>query len=176
LRKQDPSLEAVREAADRMRPELPSLWRSWDSKARAFFMRHLKAYWEVIRHRAPIPVLEDIASERAQGNVETLAGSIQSIEKKHGQYEVSFRRRRGTQIETLCVDRVFDATGAKIRRDFSGEHLRQDPFGFGYEKCSGEGIFLIGPPAKGIHWECTAVPEIRLQADEIVKQFKEKLA
>ena len=42
--------------ADAVRPQCGYLWSGWNQKEKNQFQRHLKRYWEVIRHRVPAKI------------------------------------------------------------------------------------------------------------------------
>ena len=96
---------------------------------------------------------------------------------------------------TFTVDRIVVCTGpsAELSSDALGHRLverglaRPGPLGLGYDvDASGalldaEGgiddrLLVIGPPRRGVLWETTALPEIRVQAADVARSLALRLS
>ncbi len=177
-----------RPVLDAIRPQTPALWAglSWDERAR--FMRHVRPFWEGHRHRLAPFVAEKIERMRAVGRLHFYAGRLESLVEKDGGVEARFRERGTTRKHTLQVIKVINCTGP--RSDYSKyQHpllinllarslIDHDPLALGInatpegEVLSYRGgpvgwLYTLGAPLKGVLWECTAVPEIRNQAQAL---------
>jgi uncharacterized NAD(P)/FAD-binding protein YdhS len=173
-----------RDVIDALRPITGYLWRSLPAAERARFLRHLRPFWDVHRHRAAPPAAAAIAAEVAAGSLEVRAGRILAIADEPGQAVVTIRPRTGGPDIALPVQGVIDATGIG-RIDETGDPLlrrlvvrglaRPDPFGLGL--AAGDDyrlhgarpgrLWTLGPLLRGTLWECVAVPDIRNQAAEV---------
>ncbi|MBA2254371.1 MAG: FAD/NAD(P)-binding protein [Chloroflexi bacterium] len=171
---------------DGLRPELQSLWRSMPIDERRRFLRHLRPYWEIHRHRLPPPILDTFEAARRAGRVTLHAGSLRSFRAADGEtaVEVELALRGGT-TRSIIVGRVINCTGPTseyrklehplVRGLFAAGLATPDPLHLGLETADDGAlvdaagrpsriIFAIGPVRKGSLWETTAVPELREQA------------
>nr|WP_269153100.1 FAD/NAD(P)-binding protein [Methylobacterium crusticola] len=173
-----------RDVIDALRPIIGYLWRSLPAAERARFLRHLRPFWDVHRHRAAPPAAAAIAAEIDAGSLEVRAGRILAIADAPGEAVVQIRPRSGGADETLAVQGVIDATGIG-RIDETGDPLlrrlvvrglaRPDACGLGLAagddfrlRATRPGrLWTLGPLLRGTLWECIAVPDIRSQAAEV---------
>lgn len=174
-----------RAVVDALRPHTAALWQGFSADERARFMRHLRPYWEIHRHRLAPAVAETIDRLTQEGRVKFHAGRLQSLRETATTAEAVFRRRGADEFVTLHVAKVINCTGP--RTDYSKyQHpllinllarglVDHDPLALGFHALpSGElfryrggptgWLYSLGAPLKGVLWECTAVPEIRAQA------------
>ncbi|MGE7418966.1 FAD/NAD(P)-binding protein [Methylobacterium tarhaniae] len=173
-----------RDVIDALRPVIGYLWRGLPSTERARFLRHLRPFWDVHRHRAAPPAAAAITAEIAAGSLDLRAGHILAIADEPGEAVVTIRPRGGTADETLTVQGIVDATGIgridetgdPLLRRLTGRGLaRPDAFGLGlaagddYRLRAGRAgrLWTLGPLLRGTLWECVAVPDIRGQAVEV---------
>lgn len=66
--------EGWRGAVDALRPITQSLWQGADGDVRARFLRHLRPWWDVHRHRLAPEVAARIARMRGEGRLRIVAG------------------------------------------------------------------------------------------------------
>lgn len=191
----------VRRAADRavgwravidaVRPQAQVLWAGLSAADKARFVRHVRPWWDVHRHRMAPPVAATLATLRAAGTVATHAGRITAIEPGAGGLRVRWRPKGQPAQQQLLAQRVIDCTGGIGDHCRSGEALvrqlladglaRPAPLGLGVD-CAFSGallgadgrpapdLFAVGPVTRGALWEITAVPEIRAQAEQVAEQ------
>ena len=181
-----------RQVLDAVRPHTRAIWQGWSWEERARFMRHLRPYWETHRHRLAPHVAERIEALRAEGRVEFYAGRLQSLKETPDGAETVFRRRGCETLITLKVGKVINCTGP--RTDYSkyqhpllinllarglidhdplalGIHANADGEVFRYRGGPVGWLYTMGAPLKGVLWECTAVPEIRVQARALAEKL-----
>jgi len=168
-----------------LRPVTPALWRRLDQRERARFLRHLRVWWDVHRHRAaprPAALLQRMIED---GELVVHAARIVAITARGGGVEVTIRRRGAGAEERLAVGAVVNCTGPQsdIRRldDPLMNALRRrglvrsDPLGLGIDvdvvgallDANGRALpslLHVGPLLKARDWEATAVPELRVHA------------
>jgi uncharacterized NAD(P)/FAD-binding protein YdhS len=177
---------------DALRPRSQALWAALSWPERARFMRHLRPYWEVHRHRLAPQVAAAVARLEAAGRVRFSAGRLETLREVPGGAEAVFRRRGTGERVTLRVARVINCTGP--RSDYSKfQHpllvnllarglIDHDPLALGIQALpSGEvlryragptgWLFTLGAPLKGVLWESTAMPEIRVQAQVLAERL-----
>ena len=163
--------------ADGLRPLIPQLWRSWSLQSRKRFLRHLRPWWDSVRHRVPREVFATLDRLREEGRLQIRAGHL--VNHENGVARIRWRGERDDAIAPAAA--VIDATGLDGDRDryaahpalatlIADGHLRIDALGLGLD-CDAEGyipgtdgLHLIGFLRRGECWESTAVPELRAQA------------
>lgn len=167
---------------DALRPVTDTLWRALPASEKARFLRHLRPFWDIHRHRAAPPAADLIADEIARGTLTVRAGRIGAITDTAAEARVTLRPRGGRADETLAVQCILDATGIGrvaetddplIRRLMARGLVRPGPFGLGLDAAhdlralgaaEAPPLWVVGPLLRGVLWECTAVPDIRNQA------------
>lgn len=181
-----------RAVVDSLRPFSHALWQgfSWDERAR--FMRHVRPFWDSHRHRVAPQVAEIVARLVDAGRVKFYAGRLQSLKETPTGAEAIFRKRGTETLVTLNVAKVINCTGP--RTDYSKyQHplyinllarglIDHDPLALGlnatpagevnrYRAGPSGWLFAIGAPLKGVLWESTAAPEIRVQARQLAERL-----
>lgn len=181
-----------REAFGLLRDLAPTLWQGLSHEERRRFLRHVRPYWDVHRHRLPEIQWRKLNELRRQGQLQVHAGHILGIARRGKQLEVTLRARGTAAAEVLVVDRVVNCTGPDhdIRRTTerllrslvsSGTAVR-DRLGLGLETTpsgalvgtrgiASRNIYYIGPLLRATHWEATAVGELRVHARNLARQL-----
>jgi uncharacterized NAD(P)/FAD-binding protein YdhS len=188
-----------RSVIDGLRPVTTALWHALPPVERDRFLRHLRPYWDVHRHRlAPGPA-DAFTSLVDSGALQLKRGRVQAIEVRPGSHgpvaHVDIRDRGAAFAERIEVQRVIYATGigtgtasdGLISSLISAGLARTDQHGMGIEvtetlqvlDCAGGktgAAWALGPIVRGVFWECTAVPDIRIQArtvaDEVARYLE----
>jgi uncharacterized NAD(P)/FAD-binding protein YdhS len=153
---------------------------------KARFLRHLRPWWEVHRHRMAGAVADRIDDARARGQLLVHAGRIQSYRQADGEVGVTYRVRHTEEMRTLTAMRVINCAGPGadysrisdplVKSLLAKGMIRPDPLNLGIDVTSncavrdGRGaisgrLFAVGPATKGAFWEMTAVPDIRRQCE-----------
>lgn len=181
-----------RAVVDAIRPYSQRFWQGLSWKERARFMRHVRPFWEVHRHRIAPPIAADIAQLEATGQLAFYAGRLTSLIERADDAEAKFRPRGTSRTHVLHVAKVINCTGP--RSDYSKyQHpllvnllsrglIDHDPLALGISALP-EGevlryragpvgwLYTLGAPLKGILWESTALPEIRTQAAHLARKL-----
>jgi uncharacterized NAD(P)/FAD-binding protein YdhS len=174
-----------RPAIDGLRPHVQAIWRDWSHVERTRFLRHLRPWWDVHRHRLAPPVAERIDHLTAAGRLTTGAGRIAAIDSSaDGLKLVWTARGRREPIETAAA-LVVNCTGPNSNLAASTDPLiaslsrqgliRPDPYKLGaevnpeHQLIGADGratpsLYAVGPMTRGSVWEITSVPDIRVQA------------
>ncbi|MDY0883333.1 FAD/NAD(P)-binding protein [Dongia soli] len=192
---------AIREAAseninwraviDGLRPYTQRLWREMPIGERQRFLRHLRPWWDVHRHRAAPRIDSRIQEARERGQLRIAAARIGRIEHCIETVQVTLTARHGDR-SVLNVNRVIDCSGLQsdlakidgplIRQLLDAGHIRADALRLGIDIADGGAaintagerhadLFAIGPMTKGASWEITAVPDIRLACEELAARL-----
>jgi uncharacterized NAD(P)/FAD-binding protein YdhS len=175
---------------DGLRPVTEETWASLSADDRQRFLRHLRTWWDVHRHRIAPPVAARIEAARASGQLRVHAGRLRGYESAGGRMTVRFRPRGSDDIATLNVARVVNCSGPAtdyrrvadpLVRSLLIEGIgRPDPSRLGLdvtERCAlrsrsgteSRRLFAVGPVTKGAFWEMTAVPDIRRQCEQLAQ-------
>ncbi len=177
---------------DSLRPFVQQVWQSLPINERRRFLRHVRAYWEVHRHRVAPEIGRIFFGMMANGQIRVHSGRItryaETRPAEHPWAEVEFRERSGGVTRFLEVNRVINCSGPEtnfrkiesplIANLFEQGMVSQDPLALGLDVDeNGElidsdgfrsrGLYALGAARKGLLWESTAVPELRVQAAEL---------
>ncbi len=180
-----------RAVVDAMRPHAQIFWAQLSAADKARFVRHVRPWWDVHRHRMAPPVAATLAALRSSGAVTTHAGRIAAIEPEAGSLRVRWRPKGQQAEQQFLAQRVIDCTGGLgdhcrtgeplIRQMLADGLVRPAPLGLGVD-CSTSGalvgakgkpaadLFAVGPVTRGALWEIVAVPEIRAQAEQVAER------
>jgi len=181
-----------RAAVDELRPYTETLWSAADLDERRRFLRHLRAWWDVHRHRIAPEVAAKIERMRAEGRLEIVAGKLAGVSAEGDGACVRYRPRGRDEIVALPVRRIINASGPQgdllrtgeplLRRLLDRGLIRPDPLRIGIdvtqqsEVIGGNGeasptLLALGPMTRGTFWEIVAVPDIRRQTWAVARKL-----
>lgn len=179
-----------RAAIDELRPHTQHLWRRHDLAAQRRFLRHLRPYWDVHRHRLGPSVAAQLEELEQAGRLRFLAGKLTSAAEEGGRVRLRWRPRHAEAEESLLADRIINCTGPEgalsraehpLVRDLVAQgRLRSDAHRLGLDVdrsgraigangASQDRLFAVGPLTKGEAWEIVAVPDIRRQVWDLAR-------
>ena len=101
-----------RAVIDAIRPHAQTLWSELSPADKARFMRHVRPWWDVHRHRMAPPVAATLASLRASGTVTTHAGRVLSMDQVPKGVRLRWRAKGVGVEQQLVAQRVIDCTGS----------------------------------------------------------------
>jgi uncharacterized NAD(P)/FAD-binding protein YdhS len=178
---------------DALRPHAQKIWQSITAEEKKQFVKRLRHIWESIRHRLPVKMHEFMANMYAQERLVTYKGSILSVNEDGGLVNVTLNC--GAELRQLRVQRIINCTGPEGNLERSNDLLKNmkenglicaDALNLGISahpdngriirpdgKCRAN-LFVIGNNLKGVLWESTAVPELRLQAKKLADHLVEE--
>jgi uncharacterized NAD(P)/FAD-binding protein YdhS len=177
-----------RAAVYELRTVTQDLWGAASLDERRRFLRHLRPWWDVHRHKLAPAVGATIEAMQSAGRLAIAAGRLVYAEADGDRAAIRFRARGKEEIETLRVARIVNCTGPEANIARVGEPLltallesgriRADVLKVGIEvdgdcrTIDAEGrasdtLYAIGPVTKGTFWESVAVPDIRDQAERV---------
>jgi uncharacterized NAD(P)/FAD-binding protein YdhS len=186
-----------RSVVDGIRPYTWEIWRRlpFDSKQR--FLRHARAYWEVLRHRMAPEIDSEIQKTLASAQLRVIRAKSLSLIATSAGARITYRRRGKTEHETLDVAKVAECTGVytdplattnPLLKYLLAEGLaRPDPLGIGIDVDSVCGImnrngapsrvlYAVGPLTRAAFWEIMAVPDIRVQCAGLARHLLARLS
>jgi uncharacterized NAD(P)/FAD-binding protein YdhS len=181
-----------RSAIDALRPYIQDLWRSMSLLQKQRFLRHARSFWDVHRHRMAPEVEKQVVGLRASGRLEIVAGRVVHAEQTPKGIAIGLARRGQKTIERRRFSRLINCTGLGEDPARSGNPLirsllargtaRVHPIGISLDvhesfalidvssRCS-KRVLAIGPLARAAFWECTAIPDIRLQCKRLTQMI-----
>jgi uncharacterized NAD(P)/FAD-binding protein YdhS len=112
-----------RQAIDELRPITQELWRAASPSQKGRFLRHLRPWWDVHRHRIAPQVRARIDAMVERGQLQIHAGKLLTVEDRAGGAEVSWRPRGSSQPSSITVQRIVNCTGPEGDLPRSGEPL-----------------------------------------------------
>jgi uncharacterized NAD(P)/FAD-binding protein YdhS len=174
---------------DAIRPHIRTLWARLSPRDRARFVKRVRPFWEVVRHRAPLDMIELVERLKARGGLEVVAGSIRSVRSGARGLEVELVHRGGQSAwrrfdaAVRCIGPTLEMSemSAPLLRDLVGRGLaRLDGADLGIATdangalldASGRAssqLFALGALRRPSEWETTAVPEIAVQARDLAR-------
>jgi len=181
-----------RAAVDELRPYTESLWAAADLNQRQRFLRHLRAWWDVHRHRIAPQVAAKIKAMQAAGRLEIVAGKLVGATPDGDGARVRYRPRGRDDIVALSVRRIVNASGPQgdllrteeplLKKLLERGLIRPDPLRIGIdvtqqsEVIGGDGesfpnLLALGPMTRGTFWEIVAVPDIRRQTWAVARKL-----
>lgn len=178
-------------ALDMLRPHVPSIWRALSPRDRQRFVRRVRPYWDIARHRASVPSLALVERLKNDGRLRVLAGSIQSLEPSGDGVDVILRTRDGEVIAerydglVRCIGPAIEGSDLEsplVKAMIASGVARRDPAGLGIHTDSGgriidaEGhpnarLVVLGALQRAEAWETTAVPEIAVMAQRLAEML-----
>lgn len=185
-----------RDAIDDLRPHVRQIWRGWTPPQRAAFLRHVRPWWDVHRHRLAPSVARQLSQMTRTRDLTVRAGEIVSLTSAGDRVEVMWRPRGGRLLRRLTVGAVVNCTGflgdlrlthdPLLRRLLDQGLIRADSLRLGLEVDTAsrplgregrvlDGFYAVGPLTRGGVWENTAVPDIRLQAADVANHLGDRL-
>lgn len=181
-----------REAVHEVRQAVQGLWGEAPQAERRRFLRHLRPWWDVHRHRIAPAVAATIDAMQEDGRLNVAAGRIAGAEAQDGGAVVSWRPRGASEVERLRVRRIVNCSGPELDIRRAGEPLldalihadriRPDSCRLGIDvdpesralNAAGErsdSLYAIGPMTRGAFWETIAISEIAAQAQRVAARI-----
>lgn len=176
-----------RAVVDSLRSITQDIWLQWNHNDRLKFMRHLKSFWEVHRHRIAPQVNAVLESMLSTGQAQVLDSKLSTITQGKHDFRLSLTKKSNNAEVSIDADYIINCTGPNyislydtslfqslIRQNL----IAWDPLKLGFaidnnfQLLSTTGVvcdnlFTAGPLCKALLWEITAVPDIRSQIKKL---------
>jgi uncharacterized NAD(P)/FAD-binding protein YdhS len=181
-----------RQAVDELRPFTQDMWRAASDGERGRFIRHLRPWWDVHRHRLAPEVAARIEAMRRDGRLEIVAGKPVAFAETGKGVEMIWRPRGAQATRRLEAARVINCTGPQgdllrtrdplLRRLVERGAIRPDSARLGIDvdpqarTIAADGrpndwLYALGPMTRGAFWEIVAVPDIRAQTWSLARRL-----
>ena len=168
------------------------MWRTADAADRARFLRHLRPWWDIHRHRLAPAVADRIDALRASGRLTLIAGKTIAAHAVDDEIAVTWRARGAEVAATMRVARVINCTGPQgdlsrttdplvarlvetgaIRPDVARLGIDVDPQArtIGRDGRANDWLHALGPMTRGAFWEIVAVPDLRVQTWTLARRL-----
>ncbi|MCC7530787.1 MAG: FAD/NAD(P)-binding protein [Candidatus Melainabacteria bacterium] len=177
-----------RQIIDSLRPHSQSLWGALSETQKRRFCRHLKAYWDVHRHRMPPEIGNRIAALQQSDRLKVIAGRLYSVQETAKTLVATIVPRSGGQPIQLKVANIINCTGFELDFEKADSALAHSLLSRGLVKAHptrlgldiladgnvldgndrpSKVLYTLGAPTIGARGESIAVPELRVQAKEL---------
>lgn len=177
-----------REVVNAIRERAPQIWHGLDEAQRRRFLRHVRPYWDVHRHRLPPSTFQRLQVLQQAGRLHVHAARIIEARPEGGKLRVMWRPRGEGRLLHLKVDWILNYTGPDydLRRtqdpllrsacraglavaDDCGLGLRTGRHGALIDAAghASTDLYCLGPMLRADHWETTAVAELRRYAESL---------
>lgn len=179
-------------AVDELRPFTQDIWRAASGAERERFLRHLRPWWDIHRHRIAPEVASRIHSMIDEGQLTLVAGTPLAFAERADGVELTWRPRGAGETQRLHVSRIINCTGPQgdllrtddplLRRLMERGDIRPDQARLGIDVdvqgrvvrsdgTSNDRLFALGPMTRGAFWEIVAVPDIRNQTWALARRL-----
>ncbi len=186
-----------RAAFTELRSVAPALWAGWDLKERRRFLRHVRPFWDVHRHRIAPRIHAKLTRALESGQLEVFRGRLTGIEHHAQRNTLSVSLRQADGVRVLEVARLINCTGPEqdpakstnpllntlvgdsiARPDVMRLGLAVDPALrlLGRDGKPHRSLFAVGALTRGSRWEVTAIAELRDQANTVAREIERQLA
>lgn len=181
-----------RNAVDELRPFTQPMWANAAEDERARFLRHLRPWWDVHRHRLAPEVHARLQALIDRGQLEVLAAKTLGFAEGPAGIAVTFRPRGGDATKTITAQRIVNCTGPLgdlartreplLQRLAERGLIRPDAAHIGIDvdnqgqtiAANGRAnanLYALGPMTRGAFWEIVAVPDIRTQTWAVARRL-----
>lgn len=171
-----------------IRCNLQDIWAQMDERNKKRFMRHVLSYWNVHRHRVHEKLSELLNKMQQAGQLEIMSGRLIGVSEQG----VTARLRHQQETKLFPVTHLINCMGSSNHISAKDQpmlaalmqrgNVCHDELKLGlltnrkYELITAQGkvlpaCYTLGPPMRGVVWECVAVPEIRQQCKELAQQL-----
>ncbi|MFB2974546.1 FAD/NAD(P)-binding protein [Aerosakkonema sp. BLCC-F183] len=148
-----------RAVLDSLRPITQQLWQQLPLNEQRRFLRHVRIYWEVHRHRVSLGVADTVSEMLHSGQMVVHAGRIQAYDEDDRGVNVSIRKRHirkknyaesesenTSEHEVVRVQRVINCTGTECDYRKFGHPLIQNLRSHGFIRSDALAIGLDVAP------------------------------
>lgn len=175
---------------DALRVYVPEIWSYWDLSQKKLFLKRLRPFWEISRHRIPEKSLTLLTDLQHADKLSVIKGEVLEINRTNLGFDTLYRN--GNAREKKLFHKIINCTGPEsnyrkikfpvIDNLINEYNIVPDALNLGI-LCGGDGkmmnesgqpidgLWCIGPMRKAVLWETTALREIRLQACKLVKDI-----
>ncbi|MDF2436552.1 MAG: beta-lactamase protein [Bacteroidota bacterium] len=176
---------------DRLRPHVKDLWLNFSKKDKQRFISHVRHIWGVARHRLPVDVHYKTIELIEKDQLRVIGGRVEAINFTD-QFDVSIKLRKKHYSELIRVSRIVNCTGPQGNYNEINDPLVQSLINNGLIspdelkmgiKAMPEGnvldssgkpvknLYAVGSILRGVLWETTSVPDLKVNAENVAIQI-----
>jgi uncharacterized NAD(P)/FAD-binding protein YdhS len=180
-----------------LRSMAPALWSAWDLSEQRRFLRHVRPFWDVHRHRLAPVVHATLTRAIARGQLSIARGRLEAFEYVAARDSLRATLRRKGLRQVLEGSVLINCTGPQthplrvanslLRNSVAEGVARSDALALGLatdprsrvisrDGAAHRTLYALGTLARGSQWELTAVPEIREQACGVARDIDQYMA
>jgi uncharacterized NAD(P)/FAD-binding protein YdhS len=180
-----------REVLTSLRHATPRLWSSMTLAERARFLDRLRAHWDTHRHRAAPQAWSAIEGMIRTGRLQISAGRITGLTLDGNGLTAAIMLRGHSTPQIHTYGAVINCTGPDtnftnvqsplVQSLLASGLIRNDPLGLGLDADvhgavidrtgqASSWLYAMGPLRRPQLWETTAVPELRIQAEDVARE------
>ncbi|SFC34561.1 Uncharacterized NAD(P)/FAD-binding protein YdhS [Bosea sp. CRIB-10] len=172
-----------------LRPHNAEMWHGLSEAQQRRFLRHLRPWWDTHRHRTAPETGTVIEKCLAAGGLTVIKGRLAALAPTADHVEATIVTKAAPSGSLMRFDRAIDCRGPRndiapdagllaalagsglARPDRFGLALDVDEDGRVLDKQGGpsQQLFALGPLTRGLHWEVTAIPDIRKRAERLAR-------
>lgn len=162
------------------------LWTHFSPADQARFIRHVRPWWDVHRHRIAPAVADRVEAMMASGRLNVAAGHLEDLHRTAKGVDVTICRRGSKERVTFTVQKIINCSGPNYDFATSDERLLKRLLEHGRITLNrhklglqvgdnfavvdrngvpADDLFAMGPMLRGQYWEINAVAEIVTQAE-----------
>ncbi|MCS5708523.1 FAD/NAD(P)-binding protein [Candidatus Berkiella cookevillensis] len=176
-----------RAVVDSLRPITQNIWLQWNHDDRVKFMRHLKSFWEVHRHRIAPQVNATLQAMLSSGQAQVINAKLSAITQSTNNFKLSLNKKHDKASILIDAGYIINSTGpnylslydtALFQSLVQQNLITWDPLKLGFavdndfqllstSGIASKNLFAAGPLCKALLWEITAVPDIRIQIKKL---------
>ncbi|MET4684023.1 FAD/NAD(P)-binding protein [Brevundimonas faecalis] len=166
------------------RPITLDLWGAATQAERGRFLRHLRPWWDVHRHRLAPEIAAELDQLIKEDRLTVRAGRIRKVTPSADSVAVHLTANNADQTLSApwlidCTGPGHDAASTPLTAALIAEgRARLDPLKLGLDldqtgrvRCADgtpdPDLYVLGPPARAAFWETIAVPDIRQRIEAL---------
>lgn len=172
---------------DSLRPHTQKIWKNFTYEDKSRFIRHVNGLWNIIRHRTPEINKTKIDELVTNKRLTFLTGNIiDMFETDNNKINLDYYNKNKKLNEKITVNHVINCIGPEssykhikmplIKNLLKNKIIEHNDIGISIKVANWEvvsnnipqkGLLAIGPILKGELFESTAIPEIKVQSEDL---------
>ncbi len=178
-----------RAVIDGMRPRMSTYWQTLSPESKRRFLSHVRPFWEVHRHRLAPEIHSKLQALIKDSRLTVQAGKLLSISSDRDRLVIRQQPNADGPSVVQSVDLLFNCTGPTsnvrswpsplIQNLLAAGTIETDSYDRGINCDSDgkvqEGLYVLGHPRRGMLWESTAVPELRVQSSNLSRVIAQSM-
>ena len=193
LRKESRRLGSSQPVFDAIRPRIQTMWRNLPLAEQKRFLRHIRPFWEIHRHRIPAEHATKLRALQESGRLTIIAGRIVETHTSPSAISVTMTPRGARKIPiTRDFDVAFLCAGAEgdlmksnnplIQKLLAKGLISAGPLKLGstppppLDNNNAPPLWVIGPLQREDRWEITAARELREEAMTIARTINTRIS